>query len=406
MSNPRLRPLDVRPITYQGAACLLLRDPQQISEHQFVVPQPLGAVLAYADGAHDVPAMVRAFAREYRLRLPEDAVADLIFALDEALMLDNARAEAARQTALTVYRAAPHRTPALAGNGYPAARGELWRLLQDTLEAAADGVEPLAVDWSRPVGLLSPHIDYGRGGAVYARVWQRAAQIAREAELVILLGTDHYGSDPFTLTRQHYATPYGVLPTDKAIVDQLAAVIGPEAAFAGELRHRGEHSLELVAVWLQHMRAGAPVPVVPILTGSFRPYMLNGATPGDDLTIGAVLETLHTAGVGRRTLVIASGDLAHVGPAFGGKPLDRTGRRRLAGADDDLIAAMRRGDADGFFGVIKQVQDRNNVCGVAPIFLTMRLLDGLAGEQWGYAVCPADERDTSVVTVTGMVFGG
>ena len=29
---------------------------------------------------------MRAFAREYRLRLPEEAVADLIFALDDALM--------------------------------------------------------------------------------------------------------------------------------------------------------------------------------------------------------------------------------------------------------------------------------------------------------------------------------
>jgi hypothetical protein len=62
MSKPRLRALDVRPIDYQGQACLLLRDPQQISPHQFVAPQPLAAVLAYADGGHDVPAMVRAFA--------------------------------------------------------------------------------------------------------------------------------------------------------------------------------------------------------------------------------------------------------------------------------------------------------------------------------------------------------
>jgi len=406
MSKPRLRALDVRPIEYQGQACLLLRDPQQISPHQFVAPQPLAAVLAYADGHHDVPAMVRAFARKYGIHLPAELVTDLIDALDEALMLDNERADAARQPVLADYRAAPHRAPALAGGGYPATRIALWQHLQDHLEAAADGIEPLTVDWSRPVGLLSPHIDYARGGAVYAQVWQRAAQIAREAELVILLGTDHYGSDPFTLTRQHYATPYGVLPTDTTIVDQLAEVIGPEAAFAGELRHRGEHSLELVAVWLHHMRGGAPVPLVPILTGSFYPYMLNGATPGGDATIAAVLEVLRSAAAGKRTLVVASGDLAHVGPAFGGRALDRAGRRRLAAADDELIAAMRGGDADGFFGAIKQVQDRNNVCGVAPIFLTMQLLGGLPGEQWGYAVCPADDAETSAVTVTGMVFGG
>ena len=32
-------------------------------------------------------------------------------------------------------------------------------------------------------GLVSPHIDYQRGGLVYAQVWRAAAQAAREAEL-------------------------------------------------------------------------------------------------------------------------------------------------------------------------------------------------------------------------------
>jgi AmmeMemoRadiSam system protein B len=110
---------------------------------------------------------------------------------------------------------AAHRTahPALAGAGYPADAQGLWNLLQEYLESS-DTAEDGDIDWSRPVGLLSPHIDYGRGGAVYAHAWKRAAQAVREAELVILLGTDHYGLDLFTLTRQSYATPYGVLPTD------------------------------------------------------------------------------------------------------------------------------------------------------------------------------------------------
>ena len=140
---------------------------------------------------------------------------------------------------------------------------------------------------------------------------------------MILLGTDHYGSDLFSLTRQNYATPYGVLPTDTTIVDQLAAAIGEEAAYAGELRHRGEHSLELVAVWLHHMRAGEPVPVVPILTGSFHPFMEDGMEPQDDETVRDVLaDAALRRWQGKRVLVIASGDLAHVGPAFGGRPLD------------------------------------------------------------------------------------
>lgn len=402
-SYPKLRPLDVRPLLHEEEPYLLLRDPQQLSQHQLLVPQPLGAVLAWCDGRHDIPAMVQAFERRYGMALPEESVGELLAALDTAFMLDNERAAAAQAAARAAFRAEPFRPPALAGPSYPAAEKELWRLLQDYLEEAAE-VEPLAVDWARPVGLLSPHIDYARGGAVYAQVWKRAAAAAREAGLVILLGTDHYGADLFTLTKQNYATPYGVLPTDTAIVDQLAAAIGEDAAYAGELRHRGEHSLELVAVWLHHMRAGAPVPVVPILTGSFHPLLGNGSSPGDHPPIREVLAVLRGAMAGRRTLVIASGDLAHVGPAFGGRPLTAAGRQRLAVADEKLVAAMRAGDSEAFFATIRGVNNHNNVCGVAPIYLTMQLLDNLPGEQWGYATCPADDQDTSVVTVSGMMF--
>jgi AmmeMemoRadiSam system protein B len=404
---PLLRPLDVRPVIHGGAPYFLLRDPLGLTDHQLLVPQPLGALLAFCDGTRDAQAINAAFARTYQAALPQEVVDQLFAMLDEACLLDNSRARRRHAQALQEYRAAPFRTPLLAGAGYPADPDELRRTLDGYLESAS-GVEPAPVDWGRGAGLLSPHIDYPRGGSVYAHAWRRAAQAAREAELVILLGTDHYGSDPFTPTRQSYATPYGMLPTALPIVDELAAaldtVLGEGAAFAGELRHRGEHSLELVAVWLHHLRAGEPVEFVPLLCGGLQPFVGNGRAPAGDRSIAAALRVLRRAGAGRKTLVIASGDLAHVGPAFGGEPLDRAGRAALKAEDARLLAAMRRGDAEGFFGEIERVGDRNNVCGVAPIYLTMRLLGGLPGEQCGYAVCPADGANTSVVTVSGVFF--
>jgi len=402
---PRLRQLDIRPIEHENRPYILLRDPLRLTDQQLLVPQPLAAVLAFFDGQTTIAAAVDAFRRRYRIGLPPELVGELVDALDAALLLENERAAARHAAVLDDYRRAPFRPPALAGAGYPADAQSLWDLLQTQLEAS-DTAEATDLDGAQPVGLLSPHIDYARGGAVYAHAWKRAAQAARAAELVILLGTDHFGVDLFTLTRQSYATPYGVLPTETAIVDQLAAVIGEEAAYAGELRHRGEHSLELVAVWLHHMRAGRPAPVVPILTGSFHPFMRNGDTPSSDPTIGGVLAVLRAAMAGKRTLIVASGDLAHVGPAFGGAPLDSGGRRVLRHADEALIAAMRAGDAGQFFGAIRQVQNQHNVCGVAPIYLTLQLLGASRGEQAGYAVCPADDQNTSVVTVTGMLFRG
>jgi AmmeMemoRadiSam system protein B len=400
---PKLRQLDIRPIVHDDHPYILLRDPQQLTDQQLLVPQPLASVMAFFDGQTSIDTMVAAFRQRYRIALPVAMVSELVEALDAAMLLENERAAARRAEVLRDYRCAPYRPPALAGAGYPADAQELWGLLQEYLENC-DTAEDDDIDWSQPVGLLSPHIDYARGGAVYAHVWKRAAQVAREAELVILLGTDHYGIDLFTLTRQNFATPYGILPTETALVDRLAAVIGEEAAYAGELRHRGEHSLELVAVWLHHMRAGQPVPIVPVLTGSLHPFILNGAMPASDPTVAAVLATLRAAMVGRRVLIVASGDLAHVGPAFGGAPLDGAARRMLRQADDTLIDAMRAGDAEQFFGAIRQVQNANNVCGVAPIYLTLQLLGKSRGAQAGYAICPADAQNTSVVSVTGMMF--
>lgn len=405
---PKLRALSIRPHRQEGHAYLLLRDPQQITNVNLLVPQPLASLLAYCDGTHAVEEMVAAYSRRTGLQLPIEVAEELMAALDEALMLENERFFAAHTCTVADYRDAPHRTAALAGLSYPAEKQQLWQLLQDYLEAVEPS-EQLPVDWSRPVGLLSPHIDYPRGGPVYAQVWKRAAQLAQEAELVILLGTDHYGSDAFTLTRQHYATPYGVLPTATAIVDQLAQVIGEEAAFAGELRHRGEHSLELVAVWLHHMRAGQPCDLVPILCGGFHRFLQEGTTPDQDPTIARVIETLQTLAKGQRTLIIASGDLAHVGPAFGGAPLNASSRMHLHAADERLIAQMVQGDVEGFFEEIRQVQDANNVCGVAPIYLTMQTLGArhgasVRGQHTGYVTCPADEQDTSVVTVGGVIF--
>lgn len=402
--RPKLRDLDIRPIVHENFPYLLLRDPQRLSDQQLIVPQPLATVLAFFDGHHSIDEVPEVHRHFYGVSVPADLVRKLAETLDAVFMLDNERSAARRAEVLAEYRGAAFRTPALAGAGYPEDAKALWSLLQDYLESSDVAADP--IDWSQPIGLLSPHIDYARGGRVYAHVWKRAAQAAREAELVILLGVDHYGADLFTLTRQHYATPYGVLPTETAIVDQLVAVLGEEAAFAGELRHRGEHSLELVAVWLHHLREGRPVPVVPILTGSFQPFMRNGDTPAADPTIGAVLETLRKTTAGRRTLIVASGDLAHVGTAFGGAALDATGRRTLRAGDEELLEAMRRGDATGFFNAIRRVQNRNNVCGVAPIYLTLRLLGQSRGEPAGYAICPADEHNTSVVSVAGMVFQG
>ena len=229
-------------------------------------------------------------------------------------------------------------------------------------------------------------------------------EAVNDADLAILIGTDHHGDDLFTLTRQHYATPFGTLPTDTTIVDSLATALGEQAAYAGELRHVNEHSLELVAVWLHHLRRGRPLAVVPVLVGALHRFYTGERSPSTHSPIQIFLKTLEAHLVNRNVFVVASGDLSHVGPAFGGSTLTATDRLQVHKADRTLIERLCAGDAEGFFKAIAQSRNRNNVCGTTPGYLAMKLMGEVGGEEMAYQSCPADEQNTSAVTVTGIAY--
>ncbi len=404
---PKLRPLEIRPHSQNGVDYHLLRDPLQLSANSLLIPQPLSALLAFFDGNSTIQDIADAFQAYYSVAVRTDIIEQLVTALDASRLLDNENSRQTLERVRAEFRAAPYREPALAGSAYPADPTELHAELEGYRRQAHKENGSFAPLTPTPTfGLLSPHIDFLRGGVVYAQVWERAAAAVEAADLAILLGTDHFGSDPFTLTRQSYATPYGVLPTATALVDPLAAAIGEQAAYAGELRHRTDHSLELVAVWLHHMRARRPIEVVPILVGGFHRFYHNGGAPAQDTQIAQVLTTLRTLTAGHRVVVVASGDLAHVGPAFGQNPLDAAMRRVVQRADQTLIEHMAAGDAEAFYRAIHAVGDAHNVCGVAPIYLTLRLLGDVEGTPAGYQSCPADATNHSAVTVGGMIFQG
>ena len=184
----------------------------------------------------------------------------------------------------------------------------------------------------------------------------------------------------------------------------LAEALGPEAAFAEELNHLSEHSIELAVVWLHHMRRGKPCQVVPLLCGSFHGFTHEGADAASDPALAALVEAFQATTAGRRVLVVAAADLAHVGPAFGGYPVDLSGRARLQAADEALIGHMCTGDAEGFLDETRRASARNNVCGIPPVYLALRLLQPVQGEKVAYDRCPADGQGTSLVTVCGVVF--
>jgi AmmeMemoRadiSam system protein B len=401
--NPKLREIEIRPIQHQGQDMLLLRDPLRLSDNQIAVPRPLGLLLAMMDGTRDGSGLEAALQVRTGVRLAEGLLEKLVMDLDAALLLDNDRFAEARAAALRSYREAPFRPPTVDGGGFPSKSDLAGAQLQGYMDALPSFETAAAPSTIR--GLVSPHIDYQRGGSVYAEVWRAGAKAAREAELVIMFGTDHQGSaGTLTLTKQSYATPWGVMPTDGPVVDALVRALGEEAPFAEELHHRGEHSIELAAVWLHFIRSGAPVPMVPILCGHFGAFVEGHVDPADYEPFTVAVEVLREVMRTRKTLVVAAADLAHVGPAFGDPyGLDFIGKAQMRNADERLLETVYAGDAPAFFEQLQAEGDRRHVCGLPPIYLTLRLLGETQGEPAGYALCPADAQGTSVVTIAGVV---
>jgi AmmeMemoRadiSam system protein B len=400
-ARPLLRPLDFQPVLYQGQPMWFLRDPLQLSDQQLFMPEAIAPLLTLIDGRRTQMEIHSAFCQLVGTSLDPAVTLEAIERLNDALLLENERSQRALQVRLDEYRSQAYRPPALAGNGYPA-----------DPEALAEYLEGFARGGATPAwhgrGLVSPHIDYARGGRVYSQVWAAAEASILEADLVLIFGTDHYGGPgTVTLTKQAYATPYGALPADSELVGRLAAALGEDAAYAEELHHRSEHSVELSAVWLHHIfhKAGKePCPVVPILVGSFHHFVMNGRKPADDSRLNVFLETLQQETSGRHVLAVASVDLAHVGPNFGDEfVMDRLRRESLAEQDQQLMAAALDGDAESWYSQIAAVGDRNRICGFAPTYLMLRYLGKSNGLQIAYDQCTADNQDTSLVSICGLL---
>jgi len=402
--KPKLRRLQVGRSQQHGQQVLVLSDPCGLSDCTVVLPASLAPVLELCDGTRDIAGLRAVLELRTGLRVGPDYLEKLFAALDKALMLDNKNFAQVYEEAVKKFRAAPLRLPTMADRVYPADS----KLLEQVIYGYFDGLPQETentTETNKIRGLVSPHIDYQRGGAVYAGVWRRAIKAVQAADVAVILGTNHFnGQKLVTLTRQSYATPWGVLATCGDVVDAVASALGEAEVFAEEFNHRNEHSVEASAVWLHYLVKDKGCELVPVLCGSFQKFIEGDSNPGDDDEISRFVEAVKKATADKRTLIVAAGDLAHVGPAFGDRyPINLLEKARLSSADNDLMSAITNGDAEGMFQQVKREGDRRRICGLSAIYLALRLLGKAKGDITGYAQCPADEEGNSFVSICGVV---
>jgi len=401
--NPKLRPVEVFPVKSGANPLVCIRDATGLSDRMITASAGVVPVLEMLDGEHSLLDIQTALTRQRGALVMSDEVRKVLEVLDEALLLEGERFEAYRRRLEQEFAAASVRRAASAGGGYPNDAGELREFLEGILAEAE--VAPEAAE--APLrGLIAPHIDHARGRKSYAEAFAALAR-SEPAELFVFLGTAHAETvEQFALTRKDFETPLGTAVTDVDFVEALAAGSGRDL-FTDEFLHRGEHSVELELVFVQHLmqKAGCEFKVVPVLCGGFDRAMAEDISPMSLPGVPEVIDALREliAAERRRVVLIAGADLSHVGPRFGGEERLTSGTLSdLEDADRETLVFVEEGEAERFYRHVALDDNARHICGVAPIVMLLEVLEParvrlLRYEQW------ADDEGLSCVTFAAAV---
>ena len=401
--RPRLRPVEVKPAQHEGEQVYVLVDPLKLADRPAILHMAGLALTELLDGSRTIPEVAVEFTTRFGIRVEHDQVEALVRQLDEALLLEGGRFVAS----VDAWRASPVREAAHAGdNGsYPARPTELARFLAAHYgRPGGPGTAPAGASRRGPIrGVVSPHIDFHRGGHAYAHAWKAVAEECA-ADVFVVFGTAHAGTGParFALTRKDYATPLGTIPVDHELLERvLAHYDGPDDLFAGEIAHKGEHSIEFQMVELAHVfgeRSDKPRPIraLPVLCGSLRD--LNGGprgqgrkappqAPSEDPRVRAFHQALAKALepiAPERVCFVAGVDLAHVGKLFDEPPLTPAQLDAVLRKDKRTLRIVTETrDPDAFHADVASDGDARQICGHSAIAATLEALRRSPGRHEG-----------------------
>lgn len=232
------------------------------------------------------------------------------------------------------------RRPTVAGTWYPGTKKSLARAVDGYL-ANVDR-PPVAGEL---LGLISPHAGYTYSGQTAAYAYHQLQ--GRQVDTVVLVGPSHrdWVGDYAASTEDAYETPLGLVPLDRAFIDDLAGRI-----VLGRFQGDSEHSLELQLPFLQ--RQLGEFRMVPILMRSDDPAAARSLA----LALAGIIREL--AAEGKRVLLVASSDLHHI------EDYDQVVRR-----DQEVVDAIAAYDLERLSSLL--LTPDSSVCGRMPILTVM-----------------------------------
>ena len=385
--HPCLRPVEAFPVNMNEQEYVCVRDPETLAEEPIFLNRTLLFLVSRMDGEHTLRDIQADYFRATGEILPIETLEDLVTQLDEQHYLDGPTFRSYYRGILDEYRKSPIRSAHHAGSAYEGNHEALVSQIQGHFTPPdGPGINSIP-EISRPLrGLISPHIDFTRGGPTYAHAY-RALANSQKADTYIIFGTCHTPMPQrFSVTDKDYDTPLGTVRTDKEFVRRLLSRIGDQ--YLDEFSHRAEHSIEFQTVYLRFVLRNRPdFTIIPILANSFHDIYCDGGTAAEHpeirRVVGALRETMSE--VQGRVCVIAGADLAHVGRRFGDSsgPTEQS-LQRVEREDRIFLNLVEQGDAEGVFHSIAEDNDRRRICGYPSIYMTLRCIDNPQGKLLQY----------------------
>lgn len=396
--------VEAMPVEHEGKRMILLRDRLGYSRDSLLVSPQLVSLLGQMDGRNSVRDLQVYHMRTTGELLHSDQLAHVLTLLDEHLFLENDRFIAVARESVTRFRQDPVKRMQFAGKSYPEDPDSLRELLGGYFTAAETmpenpGVRPHE-SGARPVkALVAPHIDIQAGGVSFAKAYHELDS-SDPPQTWVILGTGHEPvQNYFALTPKDFETPLGLVEHDRKCCAALLE-LSPRDILAGEYNHLREHTVEFQTVFLAYTQPRAKI--VPMLC-SFSP----DEWEHDAHYIDGMAQALGNLPqiVGHSVGIIASVDLAHIGPRYGDnfRPHRGTLAEHMT-ADRDLLGMLAQCDASGFMREVRRAHHHRRICGVAPLYVLAKAVEGTAkGEILHHAHAVVDNQN-SFVTFASMVF--
>jgi AmmeMemoRadiSam system protein B len=409
------------PIGEEGAEGFVLRDPSGYAD-AVVLPHAAAFLTTMMFGRWTLEEIAREFQAQVGQPVAMADLQRLVTQLDDLHFLDSPAFAAYQHAQNLAYLNLTSRPAAHVGGAYHQDPAALRTQLGDLfIKDGGPGLLPWEgvngsgddglshANGQRLCGVMSPHIDFHRGGSTFAWAYDRVVTESR-AKLFVILGTAHTPLKGFySISRKDFETPLGTVKTDRDFISALAERLGESSTgvFADELPHRHEHSIEFQALMLQYVLGDRrDYRIVPILVGSFQPFIEHGRLPHESPDVAEFITALRDTAANWPVDVclIAGVDMAHIGQRFGDEELLSDQRLEHQWADDQqLLAKACTGDSASWFRHVAEVQDANRICGLAPMYTLLETVQPHRGELLKYDQAVAPDR-TSCVSFAAAAF--